>query len=140
MCSSDLVASVLVHRFREREETVRCDVFSAYKSLLRITRPAVQSLEEAKRTGLAPDEGAVAAVRALEGQIQQLVRWLAPERLEHGPSGGLGRSSQIFQAQGKTLAKQPKVETFPMIKVSKSQNRETNFQIFGDLGDHNLLL
>ena len=68
------VSLSLIVRFREREENVRCDVFSAYRALLRITKPAVVALNEARITGLPTSPDAVAAVQALEAQIPQLVR------------------------------------------------------------------
>jgi hypothetical protein len=67
------VALSLIVRFREREENVRCDVFSAYRALLKITKPAVAALNEARITGLPPSPEAAAAVQALEAQIPQLV-------------------------------------------------------------------
>jgi len=67
---------MLIVRFREREENVRCDVFNAYRALLRITKPAVVSFNESKLTGLPPSAEATAAVQALDTQIPQLVKIL----------------------------------------------------------------
>lgn len=64
---------MLILRFREREENVRCDIFSAYRSILRATKPAVVSIHESRITGLPPSSDATAAVQALDGQIPQLV-------------------------------------------------------------------
>jgi hypothetical protein len=64
---------MLILRFREREENVRCDIFSAYRSLLRATKPAVISLNESRVTGLPPSPEATSAVQALDTQIPQLV-------------------------------------------------------------------
>ncbi|CAL8143839.1 unnamed protein product [Orchesella dallaii] len=68
------VSVMLIVRFREREENVRCDVFSAYRALLRMTKPAVQALNESRHTGLPPSPEAAAAVQALDSQIPQLVK------------------------------------------------------------------
>lgn len=68
------VSLMLIVRFREREENVRCDVFSAYRALLRMTKPAVAALNESRLTGLPPSPEAAAAVQALDSQIPQLVK------------------------------------------------------------------
>lgn len=65
---------MLIVRFREREENVRCDVFSAYRALLRCTKPAVMALSESRVTGLPPSTEAASAVAALDSQIPQLVK------------------------------------------------------------------
>jgi hypothetical protein len=70
------VSLMLILRFREREENVRCDIFSAYRALLRATKPAVNSITESRLTGLPPSPDAVTSVQLLEGQIPQLVRFL----------------------------------------------------------------
>lgn len=67
------VSLPLIVRFREREENVRCDVFSAWRALLRATKPAVLALKEATQTGLPPSPDASSAVESLQSQIPTLV-------------------------------------------------------------------
>jgi len=64
---------MLILRFREREENVRCDIFNAYRALLKATKPAVNSINESRMTGLPPSPEAATAVQLLDGQIPQLV-------------------------------------------------------------------
>lgn len=58
------LAPALIHRFREREENVKADVFGAYIVLLRQTRPPkgwLESMEEPTQTG--------SNLHALRGQV-----------------------------------------------------------------------
>ncbi|XP_022354023.1 cullin-associated NEDD8-dissociated protein 2 isoform X4 [Enhydra lutris kenyoni] len=65
------LAPALIHRFKEREENVKADVFGAYIVLLRQTRPPkgwLGSMEEPTQTGI--------SLHALHGQVPLVIKAL----------------------------------------------------------------
>lgn len=70
------VSPALIARFKEREENVKCDIFSAYIALLRATRPAAGILSQA------PDSDdplpADSPLALLQDQVGSIVKGLLP--------------------------------------------------------------
>jgi len=74
------VSPVLISRFKEREETVKCDIFSVYIAILQQTRPLVH--KRALYSSLESDEK---SVPLLKSQIAPLVKALQKQLKDKNP-------------------------------------------------------
>lgn len=74
------VSPVLISRFKEREETVKCDIFNVYIAILQQTKPLVH-----KRAVYSSLEAEEKSVAMLKSQIGPLVKALQKQLKDKSP-------------------------------------------------------
>ncbi|XP_045846766.1 cullin-associated NEDD8-dissociated protein 2 [Meles meles] len=89
------LAPALIHRFKEREENVKADVFGAYIVLLRQTRPPkgwLGSMEEPTQTGI--------GLHALHGQVPLVIKALQRQLKDRSVRARQGCFSLLTELAG----------------------------------------